>query len=249
MLITNDLREDGFGAQYQSILWTILFAEVKGDTFLYSDILRLAHAPDDTDTFLKKAIETMNIKGNYPQVESVGAVTIYAPKWPYFYKEIERDMERFHDSSSFERLRYLFFKNKVSPYSTDKINIAVHVRRPNQYDIRKEGSDTPDQYYLNCMSLLYQKCMQDKKECLFHIFSQGNEESYDRYKQFPVKFHLNDDTFESFIGMAFADVLILSESSFSYTAALLSNGLIIYKPFWHPPRKHWSVFLSNPVGK
>lgn len=241
MLITNDLREDGFGAQYQSILWTILFAEVKGDTFLYSDIPRMHNPSDDEKTFLQKAVDTMNIKGNYPQVESVGGVTIYAPKWPYFYKEIEHDMERFHDSASFNRLRYLYYKNKMSPFSSDSINVAVHVRRPNKCNVRMEGSDTPDEYYLNCMRIIQEKYKQENKECLFHIYSQGNEETFHMYKAFPVKFHFQDDTFETFNGMVFADVLILSESSYSYTAGLLSNGIIVYKPFWHPPRKHWFI--------
>lgn len=241
MLITNDLREDGFGAQYQSILWTVLFAEVKGDTFLYSDIPRMHNPSDDEKTFLQKATDTMNIKGNYPQVESVGGITIYAPKWPYFYKEIEHDMERFHDSISFNRLKYFYYINKKSPFSSDVINIAVHVRRPNKCDVRIEGTDTPDEYYLNCMELIKQKYKLEGKECLFHIYSQGTEEAFVMYKKFDVKFHFQDDTFETFNGMVFADVLILSQSSYSYTAGLLSNGIIIYKPFWHPPRKHWFI--------
>jgi hypothetical protein len=239
MLLTNDLREDGFGAQYQSIIWTIVFAEVKGDTFLYSDIIRMHNPEKNTNDFLEKAIDCMNIKGNYPQVDSVGGVTIYAPKWPYFYKEIEYDMERFHDSISFQKIKYLYYKNKVSPFKNDVINIAVHVRRPNKCNIRLEGSDTPDEYYLNCMRLVYEKYKQENKECLFHIYSDGNEESFQNYKVFPVEFHLDEKTFESFNGMVFADALIISASSYSYVAALLSNGMIIYKPFWHPPRKHW----------
>ncbi len=244
MLITNDLRDDGFGAQYQSIIWTILFAEVKGDTFLYSDIVRMHNPEKDTSDFLEKAVRFMNIKGSYPQVESVGGVTIYAPKWPYFYKEIEHEMERFHETASFQRIKSLYFKNKVSPFANDIINVAVHVRRPNKCNIRLDGSDTPDEYYLNCMRVVQEKFKQENKECLFHIYSDGDEESFQSYTIFPVKFHFHDDTFESFNGMVFADVLIISASSFSYTAALLSNGIIVYKPFWHPPRKHWFL-VSN----
>lgn len=241
MLITNDLRDDGFGAQYQSIIWTILFAEVKGDTFLYSDILRMDNPSKDTKGFLEKAVKTMNIKGNYPQVESVGGVTMYAPKWPYFYKEIEREMERFHDTGSFERIKYLYHKDKESPFSSGRVHVAVHVRRPNKCDVRTEGADTPDAYYLQCMKLIQEKYKQENKECLFHIYSQGAEESFQDYKMFPVQFHLDEDTFETFNGMVFADVLILSASSYSYVAALLSNGVIVYKPFWHPPRRHWLI--------
>ncbi len=244
MLLTNDLRDDGFGAQYQSIIWTILFAEVKGDTFLYSDIVRMDNPTQDTKDFLSKAVATMNIKGHYPQVESVGGVTIYAPKWPYFYKEIERDMERFHETTSFQKIKYLYYKDKESPYSSEIINIAVHVRRPNKCDVRIEGVDTPDDYYLQCMKVLQEKYKTENKSCLFHIFSQGSEESFHQYRAFPIQFHLDEDVFDTFKHLVFADALVLSASSFSYVAGLLSNGIIIYKPFWHPPRKHWFTLSS-----
>ena len=59
MLITNDLREDGFGAQYQLILWTILFAEVNGHMFLYSDIPRMDNPTSNSKQFLKDVIREM----------------------------------------------------------------------------------------------------------------------------------------------------------------------------------------------
>ena len=40
--------------------------------------------------------------------------------------------------------------------------------------------------------------------------------------------------------MSSADTLIMSRSSLSYVAALLSSGNIIYpKGFWHPPKSTW----------
>lgn len=243
MLITNDLRDDGFGAQYQSILWTILFAEVKGDTFLYSDIIRMDNDINDTKEYIQKATATMNIKGHYPQVESVGGVTIYAPKWPYFYKEIERDMEKFHTSESFDRLKRLYYQNKSSPYDSDHIHVAVHIRRPKQFDTRKEGTDTPNDYYIQCMKAIQEMYKLSDKPILFHIYSQGTPESFAIYNQFNIRLHLEEDTFTTFNGLVFAHVLVISASSFSYVAGLLSNGVIVYKPFWHPPRKHW--FITN----
>ena len=186
----------------------------------------------------------MNLQGYYPSVESVGAVPIYAPKWPYFYKEIERDMERFHDSPSFRKIKTLYFKDKQSPYSGECVQIALHIRRPNVCDVRVEGTDTPDSYYLHCMSILQAKYLSEKKQCLFHIFSQGSPTLFESYKQFPVVFHLDEDVFDTFNSLVFADVLVLSKSSFSYVAALLSDAVVVYTPFWHPPRKHWFL-LGN----
>ena len=56
-----------------------------------------------------------------------------------------------------------------------------------------------------------------------------------------VYFYLNHDIIESFIGMVSADILVVSPSSLSYVAALISNGEIYYKKFWHNPRKNWII--------
>jgi hypothetical protein len=39
--------------------------------------------------------------------------------------------------------------------------------------------------------------------------------------------------------MISSDILVMSKSSFSYVAALLHQGLVIYEPFWHRPMGHW----------
>lgn len=256
MYITNDLREDAFGAQYQSILWTILFAECNNLEFLYSDIVRMLGdygSPDEKiDTsvkylnvresekeFVKKATEYMNLKGNYRNVDSVGKAIIMAPKWPYFYGEIENNMERFHDSPSFKKIQSLFFAKKQTPFDSSHIHVAVHVRRKAQFDSRNEGNSTPHAYFIHCMESIVVHLKHQERPILFHIYSQAGEDEFQEYKRFSIQLHLQDDVFETFTGMAFADYLIMAESSLSYTAGLLSKGRILYKPFWHPPRKDW----------
>lgn len=246
MLITNDVRDDGFGAQYQSIIWSILFAEVNGHTFYYCPIRYMCSDISDNKKFIEDAEKTMNIIHNYPYVYDVYSLanhTVYALKAPLFFKEIETNMEYFHNSQSFEKIKQLFYANNKSPYNNNIINIAVHIRRPVSFDTRIEGTNTSDEYFLQSMQTAQRFYSEEKKQILFHIYSQGKEENFQMYKHFPVQFHLEDDTFSSFIGMVYADMLIISPSSFSYTAALLSNGKIIYKPFWHPPRAHW--FMCN----
>lgn len=261
MYITNDLREDAFGAQYQSIIWSILYAECNNHTFLYSDIVRMlgdyGYPGEYVDTsikyhniresereYVKKATECMNIKGNYPDVHTIGKKTIMALKWPYFYSEIENQLERYHTSASFEKIRNCFFANKLNPFDKEHTHVAVHVRRKVKFDVRSEGVMTPHSYYIQCMNFIHSVHSQENLPLLFHIYSQGDEKDFEEYNSLPIKFHLQDDTFESFTGMVFADILITSESSMSYTAALLSKGKVIYKPFWHPPRNHWFLLAQ-----
>src|SRR6185437_13235488 len=57
--------------------------------------------------------------------------------------------------------------------------------------------------------------------------------------------YINTDPIETMKGMATADALIISRSSFSYFAALFSNGMVIYFPFWHQPLKDWVISDIN----
>ena len=76
---------------------------------------------------------------------------------------------------------------------------------------------------------------------MFHIYSQGNILNFKEFANHDVYFHLNENLFDTFIGMVSADILVTSASSLSYIAALISDNEIYYLPFWHNPRKNWAV--------
>ena len=61
-----------------------------------------------------------------------------------------------------------------------------------------------------------------------------------------IKLHLNEPLSKVYTDMLAADVLIMSPSSLSYTAALLSKG-DIWAPatFWHLPQPHWHLYLPH----
>ena len=82
------------------------------------------------------------------------------------------------------------------------------------------------------------------KKIVFHIISQGKIENFQILKDNCENtiLHLDEPTEISFHQMVIADVLVTNKSSFSYTAALLSNGIIYYKNFWHKGSKKWIHF-------
>jgi hypothetical protein len=242
MFVTNDYRYDGFGAQYQNIIWSILWAEVNGHTFYYSDIERMlvggSNKPpnvaenskmnpaylqmkmlrdatnEEEQAFIEQALRCMNLKQKYPIVKAAphGAV-VFALKAPFFFKDIERDMESFHQSESFKKIQDAFFENKTNPFDDTHYHVAVHIRRPVSFDVRVEGANTEDAYFMRCMEAICNSKKDSGKPILFHIYSQGKLDDFSKYNVFPVQFHLDDDTFDSFKGMVFADMLVTSASS------------------------------------
>jgi hypothetical protein len=60
--------------------------------------------------------------------------------------------------------------------------------------------------------------------------------------------YINGDPIETLRRMATADALILSRSSYSYVAAILSEkGIVVYHPFWHSPLKEWLTSDANGI--
>jgi hypothetical protein len=89
------------------------------------------------------------------------------------------------------------------------------------------------------MNLIREKYKNTNQEILFHIYSQGQLAQFEELIDNDVKFYLNYDIVETFIGLVSSNILIISPSSFSYAAALISDGEIYYKKFWHNPKKNW----------
>lgn len=234
-------QTDGFGSQYQKIIYSILFAEHKNGIYLYNPIKKIEHCDV---SFINKIEELINIKNNYMNIKYIDygvdmkVIGIYEAI-EYF----ESNIDKFLNSDSFKKIKDCFWKNKDKNFfKNNKLNISVHIRRPNQYDTRIDGTDTPLSYYFNIIEYIRNKYK--NKECEFHIYSENNITDYTTsgYDTQDFVYHLNESIIETFIGMVASDILITSKSSLSYTAALLSDGEIYYIPFWHPPSKRWIVF-------
>jgi hypothetical protein len=146
-------------------------------------------------------------------------------------------------SSSLKNIKLNFWKNKErNHFKNDRLNVAVHIRTNNKVDIQLDGFRvTPLQYYFNIINNIREKYRNSKKLPLFHIYSQYKFHDYKLYNNNDIYYHLNENMFDSFIGMVAADILVTSKSSYSYIAAILSDGEIYYNPFWHPPKNSWIV--------
>ena len=62
---------------------------------------------------------------------------------------------------------------------------------------------------------------------------------FDAYKKYDPVLHLNENLLPTFTGMVASDVLVMSASSMSFAAGLLSDGTVYYHPFWHKPVDTW----------
>jgi hypothetical protein len=243
MSYTNENRTDGFGAQYQGIITTILFCMKNKLNYQYTPISYAEHNYNGDHNYLNKLEELMNLKPNIQNntnTESDSSTTML------LFRDItrffEENIDEYCNSESMKFIKECFWKNKERDhFKNNKTNVAVHIRRENTHDMGLAGqrAAVPNTYYLHVMNAIREKYK--NRDLLFHIYSQGKIEKFKDLESDNVVFHLNEEIGSTFIGMVAADMLIISPSSFSYVAGFLSDGIVYYKNFWHNPKKEWIV--------
>ena len=155
-------------------------------------------------------------------------------------KFTEKNIKLLSGSKALQEIRHMFRANKpVNYFNNGNFNIAVHIRRPNAHDCRLAGADIPDQVFLKIITQL--KYKYKNKKYLIHIYSQGSEDEFKLFAGPNIVLHLNEPIEDTFTALALSEVLVMSPSSFSYTAALISTGEVYYLPFWHAPLPNWHI--------
>jgi hypothetical protein len=236
-IITNPLRSDGFGGQFQTIIYAMIYAELNNMPFRYTPFRKMEHNYDNDAEFLKDKEQLINFIGNFEVNENLKLQSNNNLQFILFF---EANFEKSMNSQSMKKIKEVFWsnKNKEDYFDAEKFNVAVHVRRPNSHDTRIYGSNTPDRVYLKTIDLIRNKY--SSKKPLFHIYSQGDIKTFEKiYAADDVVLHIDESIEQTFTSLVLADVLVTSSSSLSYTAGILSDGEVYYMPFWHPALPGW----------
>lgn len=241
MNVTNCLRGDGFGAQYQNIIWAISYAEQHNYDFYYTPFSSMEHNYENDADFLIKKENLINIISTFPTVSQLPPNTIIKQLCGGVdgvnFNSIENDLSGLSNLLSFKKIKKALHSNKTSMFNDDVINVAVHVRKQNTHDNHTLGI-CGDEYFLDLINHI-RNTHEGKK--LFHIYSQGEEKNFLHFKNDDVLLHLNEPIESTFYSMVTAQILVISKSSLSYTAAMLSDGIVYYLPFWHKPASNWKI--------
>jgi hypothetical protein len=255
MNITITDRDDGFGAQFQHIIFGIIYADMNNKTYIHKPISKMAHNYENDPNFITEIEEFINIRNHYKTTKEIQ----YAKPvdfWTLYNfitadENLQPSTQRFNtclqQTNSLEKIKSIFWENKINPYDTTKntIHVAVHVRRPNNQDDRIEGADTPDEYYLNVMNEIREEHKRQTQQKLlqFHIFSQNTIDKT-KYNTDDITLHIDEDIKSTFTSLVAADILIASKSALSYCAGLLTNGKVYFLPFTsslNPIKNSWVI--------
>ena len=139
-------------------------------------------------------------------------------------------------------------------YDRNHFNVAIHLRRGDIMDNPSNPNLSmrylSNDYFEKVLSQVCHKLYgSQNKPIHIYFFSQGCPDDYPEFAKFPnLHWCLDMGAKESFLHMVYADVLIISKSSFSYKPALINRkGIkVCPKNFWHgyPKTNDW-VLCDN----
>jgi hypothetical protein len=256
--ITNQMNPEGFGSQYQRIVYTILYADFLNKEFVYSKP-NLNIVYDDEECEYIENI--MNISKFFKSVDEIDQSNLEICDFNTARNVIESNIDYYAKSDTMKKIIYMFKENKkIDIFDNTCNNVCIHIRRPSlhknidlpahhNFDVKNNNLQTIvnisprftlDDYYLSIISTI--RNSYTSKKNIFHIVSEGSIENFKNFISDDIIFHLNKDLNETMVLMATSDMFVMSNSSFSYIGALLNENKIIYKEgFWCPKVSHWLI--------
>lgn len=254
--ITNNTSEpDGFGSQFQETLATIVYAELSYKRFVYSPMTSLDHNYDGDPNFLSSLESMIAVDLVYPEIDNLEKkVRDGVEKYPRHQLKSYLDDHMDMAAEVLAPMRAVFREQnkKWAIEASGNSIVAVHVRRTNPHDDQLPETDLigryiDDEYYLGAMEFIKRQLKdKGKKPPVFYIYSQGKVEDFKVYQtKEGAILKINAPLVETFSQMVLADCLIMAPSSLSQAAALLSEGTVVYKPYWHKPASNWLIVGDN----
>lgn len=263
--ITCTGKTDGAGAQALARLSTMTFARDAGFQYVHTPFNWIEHNASNDSLWEQKWEDFFNLGKDELGIEACKQLGINIVQVDNLYdiplttSDVLYVVSQCHKYTNFFPNRYsnlgaaLIEKYTSSPkhhyplYGVDgKVNIAIHVRRG---DVASSGS-TAFRYTDNAkVYALVKTVLQSLSElglsASVSLYSEGEIRDFGEMSDLGIDFHLNECVFTTFHNLVSADLLIMSKSTFSYVAALLSKGIKLYEPFAHRPLKQWISVDSN----
>lgn len=243
---TIDGKTDGFGSQLQACFSLIAYCHYKDYQYVHQPFYRMQHNDENIPDFHSIMNKFVNLEHKFTttnQLTNLETSQLHKFKEGFFVHGSLKP-EFFYTEEVLKILRECYYsspKHDISQtFLKDKYNVAIHIRRGDVFNGGRHGSrySTNDEY----ISLLSKHNWPENVQ--LHIFSEGKDDDFqDILKIYPyTKLHISKNIQFTFHCLVEADVLIMSKSSFCYSAALLNNKKVIgdfLKSWWHKPLKQW----------
>jgi hypothetical protein len=228
---------DGFGSQYQSVMSGIAFSELNNYVYVHTPFATMEHNVD-----VDKLNTFIGINNNHLPADDLLSPDIIIQSYADNVHWSDNPSIYYTDNVK-QKIRG-FYNSTPKPVIED-IDIAIHIRRGDVNTCVANGcSDFAKRFTDNAKYITLIQALKihfpTKK---IHIFSEGNLEDFKEFGLSEENFKLNLDVIETFHSLVCAKILVIANSSFSYSSAILNDNIVYYMDdflrFWHKPLNNW----------
>jgi hypothetical protein len=227
--ITNKCYGDNFGSQYHYLIAILLTCYASGYEFIYNKLTQIEN--NDLD-YIERMENLMNLRPHFTPFGDESLNNAFITIYDMTVKHVmNSNIDYYAKDTHLLKIKEMFWANKDRTNVFDnngKTNVAVHISNATPIDSIQR---LRDEYNI----------LSENGNLIFHIYSDDST-SMDLFQSYiadDIIIHMNEDIESIFISMVAADMLITSNSYLSYTAALLSDGIIYYHSNENPPRNAW----------
>lgn len=238
-------RYEGFGSQARLTMCAINFARVCGLIYVHTPFSDLGHADRPMDSWVKAWEAEFNLGAEEISAESDDYEVLDFAAMFHRYRYLDTVFNV--TAKEFQRKYYINKEKRTNSLLT----IGVHVRRG---DVLKAERMWTELTYIST-TIRKLKSILDKKNIEYRIqlFSEGSCSEFREFESLGVELYLNGDALWTMRELIEADILVMAKSLFSYVAAIISDGIILYEPWPKgtglrkspPPLKTWLVRLPE----
>ncbi len=249
-------RDDGIGAQLHGQISIIVQSRKCGIPYAHRDIDHAAFIKSEAE--LVRWVKAFNFEAHndLDENDKAGAETISLldyVRWPFrnrqrclieaphMHNAAEKDPDFYFEVCQDLRSELTLGTSTIEPVDRP-IRVALHVRRGDVSCMENKKRFTSLEEVKQSIIALVQTLKACDANFSIELHSQGNEADFeDLMSIHPMQPYLDSDPLETMERLIKADILLMAKSSFSQIAALMSEGIVLYEPYWQKPLLHWHV--------
>ncbi len=247
-------KGDGAGSQAQAAMSALCFAKAHGLPYVHRPFTTIAHAETDMATWVRTWEDYFNLGAFERQLSAETAPIVPLDRLPLTAPDDPVIVAAEHylrycnrDEQAWERvlplLRAKFWENKQRQRTPGEIRLAIHMRRGDvsAADKKVAKNFTPNATFVNTLTRL-KAVLGDRAPALrVEVFSQGDPAMFADLAALGARLRLDEPALDTHRALVEADILVMSKGAYSYTAAVLHEGLTLYDPQKYRPLQGWVV--------
>jgi hypothetical protein len=230
--ITNKCYGDDFITQYKYLIDILLICYANGYEFVYNKLTHIENNYENDPHFVEDMENLMNLRPHFTPFGHESLNNAFITIYDNTVKNIiNENIDYYASDTHMRKIKEMFWANKNRNNLFDN-NGKSHV----VLYLPENVSVFPHYIYINIIKQLRD---QYHGNLIFHIYVNDSIHQFQSYIADDTLLHMNENIESTFISMVGADMLIMSNNLLSYTAALLSDGIIYNLSNDNPPRNTW----------